>query len=82
MKKLVNGYGRIKEVRIEDIEELRYVLKDLQYYIENNIIIDYYNEIAFRMNAKHLKEMIDEGYLDFNVIDYVYSDGEMTKQEE
>ena len=66
MKKLINGYGRIKEVRIEDIEELRYVLKDLEYYIANNIIIDYYSEIAFRMSAKHLKDMIEEGYLDFN----------------
>ena len=57
---------RIDEIRVENLESLKHVVENIDFFIENDITIEYYNEFAFRMKAKQLKEMFEEGVFKFN----------------
>ena len=57
---------RMKEIKIRDLETLKDVVKNIDYHIENDVMIEYYNEIGFRMKAKHLKNLIEEGFFNIN----------------
>lgn len=57
---------RMKEIKIRNLETLKDVVKNMDHYIENDVMIEYYNEIGFRMKAKQLKNLIEEGVFNFN----------------
>lgn len=56
----------MKEIKIRSLETLKDIVKNIDYYIENDVMIEYYNEIGFRMKAKQLKNLIEEGVFNFN----------------
>ena len=57
---------RMQEIKIRNLETLKDVVKNIDYYIENDVMIEYYNEIGFRMKAKQLKNLIEEGVFNIN----------------
>ena len=56
----------MKEMKIRDLGTLKAVVENIDYYIGNDFMIEYCNEIGFRMKAEHLKNLIEEGFLNFN----------------